>query len=77
MPSLVLANYEEDREALAWYEANGPNHALGVAHDLSCEGLRAALRTGWIALAGRSVSPTPGLGSGATRLAESLLRRAA
>lgn len=76
VPALLLANYGSDREALEWYAAHGPHLPLGVAAELSQEGLRAAITTGVRELATRTASPVPELGDGATRLAETLLEAA-
>lgn len=75
--SIVLANYSSDHEALAWYDAHGPHLPLGIASELSEEGLRSALRSGLAELARRPAPHVPELGEGAARLAEWLLGRAA
>ncbi len=77
VPALIIANYADDRGALAWYEAHGPHLPLGVGADLSQEGLRAALNSCAAELRTRAAPHVPGLGDGATRLALELLGRAA
>lgn len=72
VPALVLANYGEDRDALEWYEEHGPHLPLGVAAELSQEGLRAAILSGVRRLEARSMDEVTGLGEGATRLARRL-----
>jgi spore coat polysaccharide biosynthesis predicted glycosyltransferase SpsG len=74
--SLVVANHEGDRQALSWYEHHGPHLPLGLARELSHEGLRAALRSGLAELSQRPEPNVPELGEGATRLAQSLLSAA-
>jgi spore coat polysaccharide biosynthesis predicted glycosyltransferase SpsG len=76
-PSLVVANHASDREALEWYAAHGPHLPLGIAEELSEEGLRAALSSGMHELERRRAASVPGLGEGALRLAHRLLARAA
>jgi len=77
VPALILANYASDGDALDWYGVHGPHIPLGVAGALSCEGLRARLRSGLIELETRGPVCIPELGSGAARLAELLLAGAA
>lgn len=77
VPALILANYSSDLDALDWYAGHGPHLPLGVSGALSCEGLRHSLRTGLLELSSRGPCAVPELGSGASRLAEELLRGAA
>ena len=77
VPAAVVANYDEDHDALEWYERNGPHLPVGIAADVSQEGLRASLRSGLAELRARETSRALELGGGATRLAESLLGRVA
>lgn len=68
VPARILANYPEDREALAWYGAHGPHRPLGVAEELD----DAALAAGLAGRPERCVRPE-GLGKGAERIAALLL----
>jgi spore coat polysaccharide biosynthesis predicted glycosyltransferase SpsG len=76
-PSLVVANHASDREALEWYATHGPHRPLGIAEELSEEGLRAALASGMRELERSHAASVPGLGEGALRLAHRLLGLAA
>ena len=77
VPAMILANYDSDVEALAWYADNGPHLPLGVADALSAEGLRASLRTGMATLRQRRADADSELARGAERLARELLGLAA
>jgi spore coat polysaccharide biosynthesis predicted glycosyltransferase SpsG len=76
-PALVVANHPADHEALDWYASHGPHWPLGIATELSEEGLRAALSSGIHALEQVGAACVPGLGGGAERLARHLLGEAA
>ncbi len=76
-PALLVANHAGDREALAWYEVHGPHRPLGIAAELSEEGLRASLSSGIRELELGRAPDVPELGLGAERLARRLLGKAA
>lgn len=73
VPALVLANYESDREALAYYAQHGPHVPLGVVGEVDDEDLRSRLSQQWNALRGVTSVSVYDLGSGARRLAAVLL----
>jgi len=73
VPALVLANHDYDHDALEHYATNGPHQPLGVAAELSQEGLRAALAAGLAAVSVRHGWRVPRLGDGAGRIADLLL----
>lgn len=71
--ALVLANYEQDRAALAFYGAHGPHRPLGLAGELGGPALARALAEGLAALAELPPPRVPDLGPGARRCAAELL----
>lgn len=73
VPALILANHEYDHDALDYYAGSGPHLPLGVAAELSHEGLRAALASGLAAVSVRTGWRVPRLGDGARRIADLLL----
>ncbi len=69
VPAGILANYDSDREALAWYERDGFHRSLGVAR----EGLPIDLGSLVERQRPAPLRPPVELGLGAGRLARSLL----
>ncbi len=74
-PALILADYVQDREAMAWYAAHSPHLPVGVVDELRDAVLRSVLREGFATLADRELPRIEGLGEGSTALAERLLGR--
>lgn len=72
--TLLVANYAEDRDVLAYYDEHGPHVPAGVARELDDEEFARALELGGRRL--RSVPPplVEELGSGAGRLAQLLIQ---
>ena len=73
-PALIVANYVNDREAMAHYAAHGPHLPIGVSDELTDAALQAALRSGRACLAAGEPPVIEGLGQGARALATMLLR---
>ncbi len=70
--ALVLANFESDRAALAFYREHGPHLPLGIAGELGPANLDRALEAG-LARSSAPVAARYSLGCGAEALARELL----
>ena len=73
VPALILANYRDDEEALAFYAEHGLHYPLGIAQDLSIDELVLGLEVGLPSVADRPVDRVPEIGGGADRVAALLL----
>jgi hypothetical protein len=73
VPALVLANYAEDRPALAHYAAHGPHRPLCIADELDAPTLRTLLARELARPAAPLGALAPALSGGSERNARLLL----